>query len=152
MALTNPSDSTMSFTDIMFGFMPSFLYSQFFITPPKPTTDCTGRTMIVTGANTGLGKEIAGQYIRLNAEKVIIACRSLEKGEAAKRDLEQQYPTRKGVVEVWRLDLSSFDSVKEFAEQAKSLKRLDSLVENAGISTDQFRVMEGCESTVTVNV
>lgn len=142
----------MSFSDIMFGFMPHFLYSQFFITPPVPTTDCTGKTMIVTGANTGLGKEVATHYVRLNAEKVIIACRSLEKGEAAKRDIEQRFPARKGVIEVWKLDLSSYDSVKEFAEQTKSLKRIDALVENAGISTQKFSMMEGNESTITVNV
>ena len=141
----------MSFTDIMFGFMPHFLYSQFFITPEKPSTDCTGRTIIVTGANTGLGKEAATHYVRLNAGKVIIACRSLEKGEAAKRDIEDQ-TGRKGVIEVWKLDLSSYESVKEFAEQAKSLKRLDSLVENAGINTAEFRLVESNESTVTVNV
>lgn len=136
---------------ILFGFMPHFLYSQFFITPPAPKTDLTGRTLIVTGSNTGLGKEIATHYVRLNAEKVIIACRSLDKGEAAKSDIEAQ-TGRKGVLEVWQLDLGSYESVKQFAEKAKSLKRIDSLVENAGIQTDEFRLVEGSESTVTVNV
>lgn len=141
----------MSLPSILFGFLPHFMYSQLFITPPAPTTDCTGRTIIVTGANTGLGKEVAQHYVRLNAEKVIIACRSLDKGEAAKRDIEKK-TGRPGAVEVWQLDLSSYESVKQFAERAKSLKRLDSLVENAGINTDKFRVFEGNESTVTVNV
>lgn len=56
------------------------------------------------------------------------------------------------MVDVWSLDLSSYESVKKFAEQARSLSRLDSLVENAGINTAEFRVLEGNESTVTVNV
>lgn len=78
----------------------------------------------------GLGKEAARHYVRLNAEKVIIACRSIEKGEAAARDIEQS-TGRKGVVEVWQLDLSSYENVKQFAERAKGLRRLDSIVENA---------------------
>lgn len=140
-----------TFTSIMFGFMPHFFYSQFFITPPAPTTDLTGRIAIITGANTGLGKEAATHYVRLNAEKVIIACRSTEKGEAAKRDIEKA-TGRTGVLEVWQLDLSSYESVKQFAQRAKTLKRIDSLLENAGISTEEFKLMEGNESTVTVNV
>ena len=128
--------------------MPKFFYSQFFITPPVPSQDCTGKTIIVTGANVGLGKEAARHYVRLNAEKVILACRSLEKGETAKKDIEAT-AKRTGVIEVWPLDLSTYQSVKDFAERAKTLRRLDSIVENAGISTDKFKSFEGNESTGT---
>ena len=138
----------MSFSDIMFGLMPGFFYSQFFVTPPVPSTDCTGKTIIVTGANVGLGKEAARHYVRLNSEKVILACRSLEKGEAAKQEIEGT-TKRTGVVEVWQLDLGSYESVKEFAERAKSLRRLDSIVENAGISTMKYKAVQGNESTGT---
>lgn len=126
--------------------MPSFLHSQLFVHPAVPTVDCTGKTVIVTGANVGLGKEAARHYVRLNAEKVILACRSLDKGEAAKKDIEAS-AGRSGVVEVWQLDLSSYQSVKQFAERAKSLRRLDSIVENAGISTASYKVLEENEST-----
>ena len=111
-----------------------------------PTSDCSGKTIIVTGANTGLGKEAARHYVRLGAEKLIIACRSLEKGEAAKRDIEGT-TKRSGVIDVWLLDLGSYESVKAFAEKAKTLKRLDSIVENAGISTDKYQSLGGNEST-----
>lgn len=140
-----------TFSSIMFDFMPHFFFSQLFITPPKPTTSCAGKTIIVTGANTGLGKEAATHFVRLDATKVILACRSLDKGEAAVRDIEAQ-TGRKGVVEVWQLDLGSFESVKAFAERARGLKRIDVLVENAGINTEEFRLVEGMESTITVNV
>lgn len=136
----------MSLPDILFGFLPQLFYSQFFVTPPVPNIDCTGRTIIVTGANTGLGKEAVRHYVRLNAEKVIIACRSTEKGEAAKRDIEAT-TKRSGVVEVWQLDLASYESVKEFAKRAKTLKRLDSIVENAGIATSKYVAFGGNEST-----
>ena len=84
--------------------------------------------------------------MRLNADKVILACRSLDKGEAAKRDIEAT-TTRPGVIEVWQLDLGSYESVKQFAAKARSLKRIDSVVENAGISTRTYKELEGNEST-----
>lgn len=132
-------------------YLPTFLYSQFFITPPKPTKDCTGKTIIVTGANIGLGKEASRHFVNLNCEKLILACRSTEKGEAAKTDIEST-TGRKGVVEVWQLDLESYDSVKEFAKRAQSLKRVDVLLENAGVATSEYKFVGGNESTITVNV
>lgn len=136
----------MSIPGLLFSVMPHFFYRQFFITPPSPETDCTGKTIIVTGANVGLGKEAARHYVRLNAEKVILACRSLEKGQAAVKDIEAS-TKRTGVLEVWELDLGSYESVKRFAERAKSIRRIDSLVENAGISTAEYKAIEGNEST-----
>lgn len=117
----------------IFGFLPHFIYSQLFITPPVPRTDCTGKTVIVTGSNTGLGREAVRHYVRLNAERVVLACRSSEKGEAAKNDIEAS-TQRRGVVEVWPLDLSDYQSVKAFAARASELKRLDMVILNAGIS------------------
>ena len=131
--------------------MPSFLHSQFLVTPPTPTQDCTGKTIIITGANTGLGKEAARHYVRLNCEKLIIACRTVEKGEAAKQDIENT-TGRKGVIEVWQLDLQNYDNVKDFCKRAKTLKRLDILIENAGIATGKYYNVGGNESTITVNV
>ena len=93
-----------------------------------------------------MGKEAARHYVRLNAEKVILACRSSEKGEVAKKDIENT-TKRAGIIEVWQLDLGSYSSVKAFAEQAKSLPRLDSIVENAGISTRKYSSVEENEST-----
>lgn len=132
-------------------YLPTFLYSQFLVTPPKPTKDCTGKTIIVTGANAGLGKEATRHFVNLNCEKLILACRSLDKGEAAKADIEST-TGRKGVIEVWQLDLESYDSVKDFAKRAQNLKRIDSLLENAGVSTREYKNVGGNESSITVNV
>ena len=133
------------------SYLPKFLYSQFFVTPQVPTTDCTGKTVIITGANVGLGKEAARHFTRLNVKKLIIACRSIEKGEAAKADIEAS-TGRKGVIEVWQLDLSSYESVKDFAKRAQGLERIDTLLENAGVATNNFYEVAGNESTITVNV
>lgn len=127
------------------------MYQQFFVTPAYPTTDCTGRTIIVTGANTGLGKEAVRHLVQLNAERVILTSRSASKGEAAAKDIEQT-TGRKGVVEVWDLDLENYDNVKAFGERVKTLKRLDAVIENAGKNTMNYFEVAGNESTITVNV
>ena len=130
----------------------NFFYHQFFTTPPYPKTDFSGQTIIVTGANTGLGFEAARHFTRLGAEKVILAVRTIEKGEVAKKDIEGS-TNRIGIVEVWQLDLSSYESVKQFVKRAETLKRLDAVVENAGILPEKsFQLAEDNESCVTVNV
>lgn len=133
------------------SFLLDFFYSQLFVSLPYPEGDFSGKTVIVTGSNVGLGLEAARHFTRQNAEKVILAVRSLEKGEAAKRSIEET-TGRKGAVEVWQLDLSSYESVKQFVRRAEGLKRLDAVVENAGIATRKYVVAEDNESTITVNV
>ena len=129
-----------------------FLYSQLFVTPPKPTKSFEGQTVIITGSNTGLGLEAARQITSLNAGKVILAVRTASKAEIAKRSIEQS-TGRLNVVEVWLLDLSSYHSVERFAARATAeLERVDVLLENAGMATQNFVVKEEDESTVTTNV
>ena len=118
---------------------------------PKPCADFTGKTIIITGANGTLGLEAARHFVRLNAEKVILGCRNADKGKTAKTDLEIT-EGRTGVVEVWEVDLGSFDSVKAFCRRADELNRLDVVVENAGLSTSQYEACEGYERQLTVNV
>jgi len=129
----------------------SFLYKQLLIKPSYPEYDFSRQTVIVTGSNVGLGLEAARHFTRLNAEKVILAVRSLEKGEEAKASIEES-TGRRGVVEVWLLDLSSYESVKDFVRKAETLKRLDVMLENAGIATRIYRKVEDNEATITVNV
>lgn len=76
----------------------------------------------------------------------------MEKGEAAKQDIESS-TARKGVAEVWPVDLTSFDSVKEFCRRARELERLDVLVLNAGVAIPEFVAAdEGYETQIAVNV
>lgn len=130
-----------------------FLYSQFFVTPQYPKRGFNGQTVIVTGSNTGLGREAARHFTRLGAAKVILAVRNVQAGEAAKTYIEDSTLCAPGTVEVWPLDLAKYDSVKAFARRAsEELDRVDVLCENAGIAAGVQREAEGHESTVTVNV
>ena len=130
----------------------NFLYSQLFISLPSPTHDFSGQIIIVTGANTGLGFEAAKHFVGLNASKVILAIRTISKGEAAKLAIQKSIPNSNTKVEVWHLDLLSYESVKAFAAQVMKLDRLDVLLENAGMMTGKFKLAEGDESTITTNV
>lgn len=119
--------------------------------PPYPTFDFSGKTIIVTGANIGLGKEAVKHFVRLKAERVIMTVRSITKGEAAKADIEAE-TKRAGVCEIWELDYSNYASVKSFGAKAATLTRIDALVLNAGLATQKFEIFEDNESTITVNV
>lgn len=115
------------------------------------TQDCKGKTYIVTGSNTGLGLECAKHFVQLSASKVILAVRTISKGEAAKARIEQE-TDRKDVVEVWPLDLCSSESTIAFADKVKKLDRIDAIVENASVALLQRTETEGVETTLTVNV
>ncbi|KAK4952274.1 hypothetical protein LTR28_006656, partial [Elasticomyces elasticus] len=147
----------MSVPSILFGALPSLFFNQLFVTPKTPQTDCkatvagSGKTIIVTGGNTGLGKEAARHFVRLGAAKVILGCRSLSKGEEAKRDIEQS-TRRTGVVEVWAIDLADYASVQAFARKAEGLERLDAVLENAGVNTQKFKLVDGIETNLQINV
>jgi NAD(P)-dependent dehydrogenase (short-subunit alcohol dehydrogenase family) len=112
--------------------------------------DCQGATYIVTGANTGLGFECAKHLVQLSSKRVILGVRTLRKGDEAKAKIEAE-TGRKGIVEVWHLDLTSYDSVKEFAKNVKGLDRVDAIIENAGVAMSKWSTAEGMETSLTVN-
>ena len=134
------------------SFLTTFLYSQLFVTPPYPTHDFSGKTIIVTGSNTGLGFEAARHFVRLDCAKLIIAVRTISKGEQAKEDILKSTGRTSDCIEVWPLDLTNSESVKAFATKTKTLDRVDVLLENAGIHFIDYVENEGFEATIKVNV
>jgi NAD(P)-dependent dehydrogenase (short-subunit alcohol dehydrogenase family) len=110
--------------------------------------DLSGKTIIVTGGNSGLGFESVKAFAHKGAT-VILASRSIEKGENAKAQIGQV----KGDVQVMQLDLQDFASIKNFAEQFKaSHSVLDVLLNNAGImTTPYFTTKEGLEGQTGTN-
>lgn len=97
------------------------------------STTLTKKTVIITGANSGLGLETAKHFARLG-ERVILAVRDLDKGQAAEQEIREESP--KAPIEVMKLDLSDLDSVRSFAETfINRFDSLDLLVNNAGVMT-----------------
>ena len=134
------------------GYFANFLYSQLFVSLPCPHFDFSGQIVIVTGSNTGLGLEAARHFIRLNAAKVILAVRTVAKGEKAAAEITTSNNVPGSRVEVWGLDLSNYDSIKAFAARVWQLDRLDAFIQNAGILTTRYQVVNGQESHIAVNL
>jgi NAD(P)-dependent dehydrogenase (short-subunit alcohol dehydrogenase family) len=132
----------------------SAVLSNLFVKLPTPTAvpELPQQIMIVTGSNTGLGLETSRHLLRLGLGKLIMAVRSLDKGHEAKKKLLASTGRDEASVEVWHLDMDSYNSVAQFAALASQLPRLDGVLANAGIMTKQFTVSEGHEKTLTVNV
>ena len=89
----------------------------------------------------------------LGAAKIILGCRNLEKGGAAKDSILKSIKTpRTAEIEVWEVDQSNFKSVLAFGSRLQSLSRLDGFIANAGIETVEFELSEGYENSLTVKV
>ena len=135
----------------MSGPGPVFLLRGKFFPPKQITTTFKGKTVIVTGSNSGVGYAAALKYVQLAASTVILGVRSLQKGEIAKAQIEKA-TGRAGVVQVWQLDMASFEGIDAFAKRVESLKRVDIAVLNAGIFNRTFKLSEqGWEDNLQVN-
>ena len=112
--------------------------------------DLTGKTIIVTGGNSGLGFESVKAFAQKGA-KVVLASRSAEKGEKAKADILNEKP--KGSVEVELLDMADLESIKKFSERIhQKYSQIDVLLNNAGIMTTPFfKTKDGFEGQVGTN-
>jgi len=91
----------------------------------------TGKTVLITGANSGIGFKVAETMVFLGAS-IIMACRNPEKAKKAKELLSDEYPG--AVIALWELDLASFDSIDAFVARLEAEKpALDAFVNNAGV-------------------
>jgi len=108
------------------------------------------RICIVTGANSGIGKETARELARKGAT-VILACRNSEKGAQALQEIEEDTGTKDAHLVL--LDLGSMKSIRQFASTIKdSFPRVDVLVNNAGAYIPRrYETEDGFEMTMGVN-
>lgn len=120
------------------------------------------RTIIITGANSGLGLDAAKQFVALSCvSRLILACRNPAKAERAKQEILYTLPEAKkaGIdIRTWELDMARKSSVMAFVQRAeKELDRIDAIVLNAGVDFGAEYVKaapeEGSyEMTLQVNV
>lgn len=140
------------------------LVDQFRKVHPVATADLTGKTVIVIGANTGIGYQAAKHFALMNPGRLILGCRSHTRGkEAQDSELivscamfpsegpqELRSETANGNIELSIIDLSTFESTNDFATRflQDPEARLDILVMNAAVNAQTYnKSTEGWEST-----
>ncbi|XP_065671062.1 retinol dehydrogenase 11 [Hydra vulgaris] len=113
------------------------------------TTKMDRKTVIITGANTGIGKETALELAKRGAT-IVLACRDLKKGNTAVVDIKNQ--TKNENVFLKELDLSSLHSIRLFASSfMKEFSSLHVLINNAGVFCPQQKTKDGFEMHLGVN-
>jgi NAD(P)-dependent dehydrogenase (short-subunit alcohol dehydrogenase family) len=112
--------------------------------------DLTGRTYVVTGANSGVGRATT-ERLAADGAAVALVCRSRERGERALREIEERTGNTELALRV--ADLASLGQVRRLGEElATDLARLDGLINNAGVYRARREpTEEGLEMTMAVN-
>ncbi|KAH8881163.1 NAD(P)-binding protein [Thozetella sp. PMI_491] len=130
------------------------LYRQLFLTKTKPAVEppsLARMTAVVTGSNSGIGLAATRLLLSLKISHFILAVRSLDSGERVARLLREAHPDAK--IEVWPLDLNSYESIGSFATRCTALPRLNIAILNAGLQNIGFKAnpSTGHEETFQVN-
>ena len=111
------------------------------------------KTIFITGASTGIGKATAIEFAK-EGHNLILCARQIDQLETIKEMLEKQYEV---TVEVYKLDVTDYDAVKQLSEKLKqSNVNIDVLINNAGLASghDKFQdsVMADIEKMINVNI
>ncbi|OEJ26981.1 short-chain dehydrogenase [Streptomyces agglomeratus] len=110
--------------------------------------DQSGRTAVITGANSGIGLATARELARRGA-RVVLACRSEQRGKEAAEHISREVPG--ALVEFTPLDLADLSSIRDFA-RSYAYERLDLLINNAGVMALPYgRTADGFETQFGVN-
>ena len=112
--------------------------------------DFSGKTCLVTGANSGLGFEVAKRFAASGADTILV-CRNQDKGENARREIQNEFPSSS--VKAMICDLSSIGSIRNFIEAFKEQHaKLDILYDNAAVMKQKRTLTEdGLEMMFQVN-
>ncbi|KAF7947045.1 uncharacterized protein EAE97_004294 [Botrytis byssoidea] len=134
----------------------SIIWNNKFKLPPLPAPNTFfGKSILITGATSGIGYATAVHFVNLGARSVVITGRSLAKGELAKARIEDETDTiGKNIVRCMELDMSTFETINEFAGKVtRDIQEIDFVCLNAGaISTKHKLGKEGYESMIEISV
>lgn len=116
----------------------------------KKCNTLEGKTIVITGSTSGVGLKALEELIYLKAN-VIMAVRNIEKAEGIKKELLESY--KDANIQIYPIDLSSFDSIKKFAARIKRNKiDIYGFVNNAGVyTTDNTRTADGYNMIMGTN-
>ncbi|KAF2884586.1 hypothetical protein ILUMI_21589 [Ignelater luminosus] len=118
------------------------------------TARLDGKTVIVTGSNTGIGKITVKDFYKRGG-RVLMACRNLEKAKEAAEDIKKECEGLQnlGTIVVIKLDLSSLKSIRDCAEHLlETEQHIDILVNNAGVMfCPESRTEDGFEMQIGTN-
>ena len=110
------------------------------------------KTIIVTGASGNLGAEIVKSLLQKDFS-VVMACRNLKKGEAVRAKILKELSEKEAFVSLEQLDLSSFESIHNFADRLLQKNiRLSGLINNAGTMNRSFSLTSEALKTPSVLV
>ncbi len=117
--------------------------------PPPPVTPMHDRTVVITGANSGIGLETAVSLASAGA-RIVMGCRNPVTAAAAVDEVRRRSGNLR--VETHPLDLADLANVRDFAGSLADLDRIDVLINNAGLMLDQRRESaQGYETTFATN-
>ncbi len=117
--------------------------------PRPPITSMEDRTVVITGANSGIGLETAAALAGAGA-RIVMGCRNPTTAAAAVDEIRRRSGNE--MVETHSLDLSDLEHVRRFAQELSSLDRIDVLINNAGLMLDQRQESaQGHEATFATN-
>ncbi|KAB5586759.1 hypothetical protein PHYPO_G00005250 [Pangasianodon hypophthalmus] len=121
-----------------------------FFRPWSSAVKLDGKTVVITGANTGIGKETAIDLAK-RGMRVIVACRDMEKADAALKEIIEVSGNPNVVCK--KLDLADSNSIREFAQNINSEeKQLNILINNAGVMACPYgKTADGFEMQIGVN-
>ena len=117
--------------------------------PRPPITSMEDRTVVITGANSGIGLETAAALAGAGA-RIVMGCRNATTAAAAVDEVRRR--SGNDAVETHSLDLSDLDHVRRFADELSTLDRIDVLINNAGLMLDRRQESaQGYEGTFATN-
>jgi len=119
----------------------------------REKVDATGKVVLISGANSGIGKQLAKEMNKRGA-KVYMLCRSLQRGHEAAKELITEYNCDSSRLLVRELDLCSFASIRSFVQNFDGEeKKVDILLANAGVMLlPNFELtVDGHETTLQAN-